>query len=272
MSEDIIVPEVDFEKEARLQNWVPQDEFKGPKDEWIDAKTFVERGKQINPILRANNERLMRELDKTKKQMEELRATTEEFKSFQKEAYEHKAAALAKEIFELREQKKQAISDGDGAKTLEIEDKIDALKEEKAAAKTEQKQEEKKEVPVTQTDPDLEAWVGDNHWYATSQSMAEVANTEAARINALYPTLRGKDFLERLDEALEGIFTLEKLGRKSAKVKTMVEGASGGSRSPQAKNAHSYENLPSDARSACDRYVKQKLMTREDYVASYQWE
>jgi hypothetical protein len=29
--------------------------------------------------------------------------------------------------------------------------------------------------------------------------------------------------------------------------------------------------LPSEAKAACDRFVKQKLMTREQYVADFDW-
>ena len=265
-------PEVDYEKEARVQNWVPQEEFKGNQDDWISAKDFVERGKQINPILRANNERLLRELDKTKQQMAEFKTTAEEFKKFQKDSYTRDVAALETQISELREEKKQAISAGDGEKTIQIEDKIDALKEEKAAAKQEQK-EEKATPTTTATDPDLARWVEDNRWYAKDTSMASVANSEAERVHLLHPDLRGKDFLDKLDEALEQVFNLEKIGRKAkTPPRTMVESAGAGGGKSTSKTDKGYDNLPPEAKAACDRFIKQGLIkTREQYVNEYPW-
>jgi hypothetical protein len=271
MSDDIKpdVPAVDYEKEARLQNWVPKEEFRGNPDDWIEAKDFVERGKQINPILRANNERLLRELNQTKAQMEDLRATAEEFKKFQKESYEKKAAALESEITALREEKKRAISAGDGNKVLEIEDQIDSLKDEKAQAKEESK-DKPTPPPATQADPDLDAWVERNRWYASDKYMAEVANAEAAKIGKLYPELKGKAFLDKLDDALAETFLPEKLGRKT-KPFNPVEGAKPGGSSTNQTNGRDYGDLPPEAKAACDKFVKQKLMTREQYLATYQW-
>lgn len=273
-NDKVTPPVVDYEKEARQQNWVPKEEFRGNPDDWIEAKDFVERGKQINPILRANNERLLRELNQTKAQMDDLRATAEEFKKFQKDSYEKKAAALESEITSLREEKKRAISAGDGNKVLEIEDQIDSLKDEKSQAKEASKEQPKPTPPTppTQQDPDLDAWVAKNSWYATDKYMAEVANQEAAKVGLLYPELKGKAFLAKLDEVLEETFLPEKLGRtKKQKPTNPVEGARPGGSSVNQTNGHDYGDLPQASKEACDRFVKQKLLTREQYLATYEW-
>jgi len=65
-------PEVNpVEEEARAQGWVGKDEFRGSDDDWVDADTFVKRGKEIMPILRKNNEKLLKELGEAKKAAEE---------------------------------------------------------------------------------------------------------------------------------------------------------------------------------------------------------
>src|SRR3990167_6165982 len=48
--------------EARNMGWVPQEEFRGDKANWVDAATFVDKGRHILPILQKNNERLQAEL------------------------------------------------------------------------------------------------------------------------------------------------------------------------------------------------------------------
>ena len=45
-----------------------------------------------------------------------------------------------------------------------------------------------------------------------------------------------------------------------------------GSTSRPAKGKKSYESLPAEAKAACDKFVKQGLMTREEYVKEFDWE
>ena len=113
-------PEVDEETlaEAKRQGWVPEEEFNGPEGKWVDAETFVKKGKEINALLRKDNEFLKREVA-------EMKSTMVEFKKFhaetEKRAYERAMA-------DLREQKKEAIAAGDGEKVLQVEDAMDELK------------------------------------------------------------------------------------------------------------------------------------------------
>lgn len=264
--EQVEVSEV--EQEARHQGWVPKDEFRGKESDWIEAEVFVQRGKEINPILKKNNERLLRELDSQKKEMGELRAATEEFKKFQKEQYERKASSLETEIKSLREQKKQAITQGDGELAVNIDDQIDALKEEKSQAR-----EDSKEAPPARqaepVSPEVAEWVEQNKWYSTDVRMAAAANVIAEDIKRSQPWIQGKEFFKELDKALEENFTPERLGKSSRKsVRSPVEGASPSGASSRG-GKQSYDNLPADAKTACDNFVKQKLMSREDYVSSY---
>jgi len=99
--------------------------------------------------------------------------------------------------------------------------------------------------------------------------MRAATDAVATQLSKSQPWLRGKDFLDALDKELEETFTVEKLGRKP-KARSPVEGTTnGGNRSPS--NKKSYENLPADAKAACDKFVRQKLMTKEQYVASYEF-
>lgn len=260
----------EIEQEARQQGWVPKEEFRGKDSDWIDAEIFVQRGKEINPILKKNNERLLREIESQKREMGELRAATEEFKKFQKEQYERKATALEGEIKNLREQKKQAISQGDGDLAVNLDDQIDALREEKAQAKVEAKETPPPAAQQTSIDPEVTEWVSNNKWYSTDVRMAAAANVIAEDIKQSQPWLSGKEFLSELDKALEENFTSERLGRSARrKERSPVEGVSHGGTTTGRNSKQSYENLPADAKAACDTFVKQKLMTREDYVKEF---
>lgn len=255
------------ESEARLQGWVPKSEFRGNESDWIDAETFVQRGREINPILRKNNERIQKELDATKRQMEELKKATEEFKKFQKEAYERKLQEYEVEIQDLKALKKKAVSDGDGDLVVELDDRIDELKAKKAEAKAEDK---KEEDTSTSVDPEVqkatEDWMEANTWYKTDTKMQAAADAIAIQVRNENPFLIGKEFFEEVDKALAEVFPAEKLGKK-VRPRSPVESSKPSSEGKGGK--HSYDNLPADAKAACDKFVKQKLMTRDEYVKMY---
>jgi hypothetical protein len=255
----------DYTAEARAQGWAPKEEFRGNEADWIEAEVFVQRGKEINPILRKNNERIQNELNATKAQLEQLRVATEEFKAFQKDAFEKKLAKYDEELIDLRELKKRALSENDGSMVIEIEDRMESVKADKAKEATNAP---KPYVPPANTsvDPDVEAWEERNSWYKTDLKMASAANAIAAEVKKSNPYVNGKAFLDLVDTELAATFTPERLGKK-VRPRNPVEGSSaGGSQSSGGKD---YENLPPEAKAACDKFVKQKIMSRAEYVKMY---
>ena len=255
--------------EAVSQGWVEKEKFRGDEKDWVDAPTFVKRGREILPILRKNNENLLRELKESKKSIEEIRATAEEFKKFQKQTYERKAQDLEEQVSQLKAARAQAITDGDGQRVNVLDDAIDTAKEEAKAAK----EDAASQVRVTQQapaiDPQLQEWLDRNEWFGKHDMLTAQTNAIGAVLRRRDPTLVGKPFLEKLDEAIAAEFP-EKFGKSKRTPNYQAETGSGRPR-PNGAGKQSYENLPKEAKDACDRFVKQKLMTREDYVKEYDW-
>lgn len=271
--EHTIAPEVI--QEASSQGWVPKDRFRGNEADWVDADVFVKRGREILPILRKNNENLLRDLNQTKEQLKEFRETAEEFKRFQKEAYERKAAEFERQIEDLKRERAQAITDGDGQKVNALDDALDEAKENAKEAKLSAKEAAKApEAAPSSTsntvDPQLQTWLDSNTWFGQDRRLTSIANGLGESLRVEFPDLKGKAFLDKLDEALVEMLP-EKFKEKSRRGGSPVESGSNRQSRAGGGNAKSYENLPADAKAACDRYVKQKLMSREEYVASYDW-
>ena len=259
--------ERDYEAEAKIQGWVPQDEWKGSEASWSPAEEFIHRGEQINPILRKNNERLLRELEATKKQMSEFKEAAEDFKKFQRDSYERKASDLQNELARLKEQKKDAIRSGDGDLAVDLDDQIDAVKERHAEEKSRAAVPEKK--PETQPTVEVEEWLAGNEWYAKDARMRSATDAIGVQLSQEQPWLRGKAFFEALDKELELTFSAEKLGKR-VKPQSPV-GSVSTSTSRSGGGRKSYDSLPSEAKSACDKFVRQGLMTQAEYVNSYEW-
>jgi MoaA/NifB/PqqE/SkfB family radical SAM enzyme len=97
-----------------------------------------------------------------------------------------------------------------------------------------------------------------------------VANGLGVSLRQENPNLNGQAFLDKLDAELQEMMP-EKFGKKRAP--NPMEGSPNGTARPTVSSGKkSYNNLPAEARAACDKFVKQGLMTKEAYVAEYDWE
>jgi hypothetical protein len=272
MSEETIVsnetaPEVRHEAES--QGWVPKDRFRGNEQDWVDADTFVKRGREILPILRKNNENLMKDLNSTKEQLKEFRQAAEEFKTFQRDAYERKASDYEKRIQEIKDSRAQAISDGDGQKVNALDDALDEAKDNLREAQQAVKDSVSTATAAPVMDAGLKVWLERNDWFGVDVRMTSLANGLGESIRKEFPELKGQPFIDKLDELLQEEFP-NKFGKSKTTPRSMVESGSG-RQGRSSSNSQSYDNLPSDAKAACDRFVKQKLMTREQYVSEFDW-
>ena len=265
--------EVKTERDARQFGWVPREEFRGTDEEWVDADAFVRRGKEINPILRKNNETLLKKLEQANAEIAEVKKVAKEFEKFQKEQAEHKISDMETQIAALKQSKKDAIRAGDGDEVVAIDDAIDNLKAEKAAAQAEVKQpsvtEEEQKPSAQVLDPLVVTWMDKNEWFGANKRMTAVADVIGRELNTERPDLRGQDFFNELDKRLQEEYP-EKLGKKERP--NPVEGNRLSASRSSGTKGRSYAGLPADAKQACDRFVKQGLTTQEQYVADYAWD
>jgi len=261
-----------FESEARAQGWVAAEEFRGSESDWVDAETFVRRGKEIMPILRKNNEKLLKELGEARKIAEEARESAKEFREYQKQQFEKKTKDLEGQLEQLKQAKRDAITQGDGDRAIEIDDAMDDLKEQRLEAKEDLKaaEEKAKEVPQITQDPILNTWMEKNDWFGKDSRMTNIANGVGVTLRQEDPNLAGQAFLDKLDSELQEMFP-EKFGKK--RTPNPMEGSPNGTARPSVSSGKkTYNNLPPEAKAACDKFVKQGLMTKEAYVAEYDWE
>jgi hypothetical protein len=250
VAEQQSVPEVDEDtlKEAKRQGWVPQEDYNGPEDKWVDADTFVKKGKEINALLRKDNDFLKREVS-------EMKTTMMEFKKFHAETEKR---AYDRAMADLRDQKKEAISTGDGDKVLEIDDAIDDLKTRKpetVAART-----------SNQPDPTFVQWNEDNTWFGKDTELTNEANLIGEVIKRQNPTLIGAEFLDEVTKRVKKMYP-EKFSNSNRARPSPVEGTT----APKAssKGGKGFNDLPPEAKAACQKFEKSNLLTREQYLKEY---
>lgn len=244
-------PEVDEETlaEAKRQGWVPQEDYNGPEDKWVDADTFVKKGKEINALLRKDNEFLKREVS-------EMKSTMMEFKKFhadtEKRAYE-------RAMLDLREQKKEAIAAGDGEKVLQVDDAIDELK-------TARKEEKIAAPAPNQIDPSFIEWQEDNRWFGKDTELTAEANLISEVVRRQNPTLIGSEFLEEVTKRVKRMYP-EKFTNANRSKPNPVEGST--AKPAASRGGKSFNDLPPEAKQACQKFEKQGLVTRDQYLKEY---
>ncbi len=240
--------ERNYEQEARQEGWRPQEEWKGDPEKWVDAETFVERGEKISGILKKKVETLEQRLERAEK-------ANQKFGEYHKKTIEKERKNAEQQIQSLEKQLEQAVSEGDGQAFTRINNQINDLKQ---------------NVPTHDDDgfTDLaQGWLSENQWYNNNQKLAIFADGVADRLRA--QGFSGKAYFDELSRIVRDSFP-EEFENPNRKREANVDSGEPASDPPAKKK--SYKNLPADAKSACDEFVAQGFMTREEYIEAYDWE
>ena len=136
MSEEgevVETPLDEIEQEARTLGWVPKELFRGDEKRWVDAKTFVERGHVVLPIVQENNKRLQGDLGRANAELRSLAASLKAaqaaiaaLESSREEDVKEQVAAARRE---LKTQLKAAKTAGDIDAEVELTEQLGQLNE-----------------------------------------------------------------------------------------------------------------------------------------------
>lgn len=261
---------------AREMGWKPLEEFKGNQDKWVDAETYVERGEHVLPILRADRDRLKRDLltrdtkiDTLTKQLDVQRALIQDLGDNFTKAVEQR---IADQRATLKEQLKEAEEDRDVGEALRIRDQLGELNEAEKEAKAKQAETKAKLNPTSDsTDPELsddfKEWHADNDWFGKDKKRTKALNRIAEDLRDDGDKTTGREFMDKCLELLEE----SEGGATDRAPKSKVESgnARGGSRSSEER---SYASLPSDAKAACEEFAEALVGPNKTYKTKAEWQ
>ena len=254
-SEEAGGPDESIKADARQMGWVPKEEFRGNPNDWVDADAFVQRGREIMPILRKNNERLLDKVKQLEQDMLESRNTLGDFRKYHEQALDQQRKAA---LTQLKAARKEAISNSDGEAFDQIEEYIREVEETKVVHAP---------APRVAPDPKIEAWFEKNPWYKDDIALQDVANEVAERLTRGRPDLKGVEFLESVKAIVQ-----ERMPAKFKNPARNSPAAVEGSTPRAPRSGKSYNDLPSDVKAMCDRFVRDiPGFTREQFVKDYQW-
>lgn len=246
----------DYESEAKTSGWVPQDQWKGPADRWVDARTFVQRGEQFFPFVQAKLKKSLEKIDVLEGTVNELREGNKQFREFHEQSLAREKREREKVISELEAARKKAVSEGDGEAFAEADRKLQEARS--------QPQPKESNGP----DPETQAWLNENPWYNSDPTLQAVADGFAGLVKRTKSHLSGKAFLDEVAR-----LTREEVPHKFQNQRRDTVTTEDHTRKTVSNSkAKTYENLPSDARAACDRFVKTiPGFTKEAYLSQYEW-
>jgi len=239
------------ESVARSKGWVPKEEYKGNKEEWIDAKEFVARGPLYDAIHQANRK---------------IKKLTETVESFKEHYSKVENTAKQKAIEQLRAELKAASEDRDIERALEVKDKITELTQE---VKTEAKESDNVVAP------EFETWVEKNQWYETDKVLRHAANGIGFELQKEHPDWSPKKIYTEVESQIKEAFPQKFNQEPERKMTTSVTTSTKrttptkkGSKTPSAKQ------LPDDAKVNYRRLVKSDrnpsgLLTHEQFMKDY---
>lgn len=251
--------------EAKQYGWVPREHFRGDPKEWVDAAEYVKRGRNSIPILRKklnDAETKYRSLSGEVSTLKQDMATVRQVAQAQAEA-EWKARFDA-----LKAEKVQAIQDDDAVKIVELDEAIAEHKE---------KVPEKPKAAAQELPPDQQEWLGQNTWYGPQGDKKLTARANVLAAGYAQEGLRGVALFEAVKADLIEMFPEEMAEHEGHEPPTKVASRNGSThraatRTPTRNtqsNERSYENLPPEAKEACDRLVRQKQLTQDEYVKHF---
>ena len=245
-----------IEQDAREIGWRPKEEFRGDPSKWVDAETFVTRGENFIPILRADREKLRGENNEIRAALTEtqtlLKASQEAIAELKKYHTEDTARQVERVRREIVEQLKEARADNDVEGELKLQRELNKLETAQAAPEPAKPAPAAAPAASAPVDPDFQAWSTENPWFATKPRLRMLAVGIAEEVKASEPSLKGKAFFERISEEMA-----QYLGPQEGRGTDKVAGGgrpSGGSSGGPGRRAKTYADLPADARAACDTY------------------
>lgn len=263
--------------EAKSLGWADADRWRGDPKQWVDAKTFLEKGRPVLGVLKQNNERLQGELAVTRGELTKLQgalqaatASIEALHEAHDEDVKEQVEAARKE---LKAEITRASREGDHEGLAEATMKLGDLNAAESEARTKEAETAAVKKPDTFVVPtEIQAWYQANPDFVSNPRKVALANVIAAEMRANGETATGAIFMDKLAKEVD-----ETLGTTRRGGPGRVSGGNGGvgRTAPGNGGGKTYADLPADAKAVCDRQATRLVgdnrlhKTVESWRASY---
>ena len=237
------------EQEALSSGWSPQESWHGKPEDWVDAATFLSRGRQINHVLQASLKKERADRARLEQEVAAMRGTVAELADYRNKL---EKTVYDRAMTDLKAQLRQARSEGNFEAVGDVEEAIDQLKEnvpkEVVAPKV--------AAPVVEP-PEFIQWRQRNGWYNSETNPRMVEYVDGVALNVIQSMQRqGRtpnptEVLSVVDSRVREMFP-----QAFKQAPAMFEGTGTGAAGSRATGtgAKGFNSLPSDAKTQFSKF------------------
>jgi hypothetical protein len=258
---------------ARRLGWRPKEEFPGPTDKWVDAKSFVDKTMSKESLLRSQLRRQDEKIQTLEKHLERVLGATDEILDRSRGA-EQRGFEYARDT--LRAKMREAVANADTAAYERHEQELQQLEQMRPKGGTKKPDEADgkpgaSRQPQQEMDPVTKQWMRENPWVESKKFFNIALGIE----QDLLETRPDLSMRERLDEVTAEVKRRfpEKFGNpaRSAPPATARPGPQA-ARTP-VKKTRTVADLDDNAKAALAKLKRMNpALTDEDYLKSYKWD
>lgn len=233
-----------IQEEAIQQGWRPREDFDGEEDEFIDAPEFVRRGE------------LFRKIEAQSKEMKDMKRALQHLAKHNQEIAK---VEYEKALKDLRAQKKEALAEGDADRVVEVDERIDLVKDQQKILQQQQLQQVQEQV----LNPEFAAWTSKNQWYETDKRMRAYA--DSLGISLAQDGMSPSDVLKEVEKEVKQRYP-EKFRNPNRDKPGAVEGARA---RPNARSADDSVEMSDDQKKIMNTIVNSGAISREEYLKQF---
>lgn len=253
--------------EATKLGWAPLDQWRGDASKWIDADTFVERGHQMMPILRANNRDLNAKLSANEATLAQLQSDLKAANESTKALIEFQAKEVKRQVdaqvASLKLQRREAVKAGDHDLAADIDEQIDSTRENAPKAPT--------PAASTPPPPAPPAWAaefaGENEWLGKDIRRTKLFEGICTELHQT----RGLSARALLDAGKEEMDKYLSPTGAPAKGTEGGQGGAGGGGTRSGGGGKGYSALPSEAKAQCDIDESKFVGPKKAFKTQAEW-
>jgi hypothetical protein len=250
-------PDLAIEAEARRGGWKPQDQWHGAPEAWVDASTFVQRGREVLPHVQREASQLRRELESerqarlaTEQRLAETQQQIAGLTQFQQELAGRERERIRNELAgELRVAREKGDTQAEARILNQLAAPPPAPKPPAPNTNGGQPPAQRQQIPQEMTD-----WVAQNDWYQRDQVLAQAMTVVGAELRT-GGKLAGLSLTDQLNETAKVVLQRYSPAQRPANGGgSRVEGG-GRPSGPQGGGQPvegSFEALPAQAKAECD--------------------
>lgn len=257
----------EIEQVAYAQGWRPKEEFVkngGDPKAWKEAGWWLDRGE------------LLGQQSQLRKEVKEIKKAFIQMTEYNRQAY---IKGQQDAIKSLKDQKRQAMKDGNLEVVADIDDQIDQAQEVLEVAKETQVNvlpETKEETRIAESQM-YQNWLESNKWYTSDERMHHYANSAMVMFKQKNPTATPAEALAAISRDVKEAFP-QKFAESRRVSQPSVGGRgtnstgvnSNGGNSIQAKFQKIVGQMDSDTKRAVLDMVRSGDISMKEYVEGYQ--